>query len=74
MHEGIHLYSLSSIYAAFECIMKMYRILDKNVSDFDNNRLKEEKILKSEKELQYLQTEIKNFINEKMYDKKQILI
>ena len=69
MHEGIHLYSLSSIYAAFECIMKMYRVLDKNVSEFDNNRLKEEKILKSEKELQYLQTEIKNFINEKMYDK-----
>ena len=68
MHEGIHLYSLASIYAAFESIMKMYKILDKNVSEFDNNRLKEEKISKSEKELKYLQEEIKKFINQKMYD------
>ena len=69
MHEGIHLYSLASIYSAFECIMKMYKALDKNVSEFDNNRLKEEKISKSEKELQYLQTEIKKFVNENMYEK-----
>ena len=66
---GQRLYSLSSIYAAFEAIIKMYRKLNKNVSEFDNNRLKEEKVLKSEKELKYLQTEIKKFINEKMYDK-----
>ena len=69
MHEGIHLYSLSSIYAAFECIINMYKILDKNISEFDNNRLKEEKVSKAEKELKYLQTKIKSFINEKMYDK-----
>ena len=69
MHEGIHLYSLASIYSAFECIMKMYKILDKNISDFDNNRLKEEKVSKTEKELKYLQLEIKKFIDEKLYDK-----
>ena len=68
MHEGIHLYSLASIYAAFECMMNIYKILDKNISDFDNNRLKEEKISKTEKELKYLQLEIKKFINEKLYD------
>ena len=68
MHEGIHLYSLSSIYAAFECMIHIYRTLDKNVSDFDNNRLKEEKISKIEKELKYLQLKIKNFINDKLYD------
>ena len=68
MHEGIHLYSLSSIYAAFECMMHIYRALDKNVSDFDNNRLKEEKISKIEKELKYLQLKIKNFINDQLYD------
>ena len=68
MHEGIHLYSLASIYSAFDCIMKIYRILDKNVSDFENNRLKEEKISKSEKELKYLQMEIKKFIDTKMYE------
>ncbi len=69
MHEGIHLYSLASIYAAFECIIKMYKVLDKNLSEFDNNRLKEEKVSKTEKELTYLQTEIKKFVNENMYDK-----
>ena len=68
MHEGIHLYSLASIYSAFTCIIKIYKILDKNISEFDNNRLKEEKISKTEKELTYLQEEIKKFINQKMYD------
>ena len=68
MHEGIHLYSLASIYAAFECMMEIYKVLNKNISDFDNNRLKEEKTLKIEKELKYIQLEIKKFINEKLYD------
>ena len=68
MHEGIHLYSLSSIYAAFECMINIYHILDKNLSDFDNNRLKEEKVSKVEKELSYLQVKIKDFMNDKLYD------
>lgn len=68
MCEGIHLYSLASIYSAFQCILKIYRILGKNVSDFDNNRLKEEKVVKNEKELERLQVEIKNYINKNMYD------
>ena len=49
MCEGIHLYSLSTIYAAFETILKIYKVLGKNVSDFENNRLKEEKIQKTKK-------------------------
>ena len=71
MCEGIHLYSLASIYSAFECIMKMYRVLGNNTSDFENNRLKDEKIVKSERELEKLQTEIKKYINEKMYDEEK---
>lgn len=68
MCEGIHLYSLSSIYSAFESMKQMYNILGKNISGFDNNRLKEEKISKNEKELEYLQLEIKKFIDKNMYD------
>lgn len=68
MCEGIHLYSLSSIYSAFESMKQMYNILGKNISSFDNNRLKEEKINKNEKELEYLQLEIKKFIDKNMYD------
>ena len=69
MYEGIHLYSLASIYSAFECMINIYLVLDKNISDFENNRIKEEKKSKTEKELRYLQLNIKNFINEKLCDK-----
>ena len=44
MNEGIHLYSLASIYSAFDSILNIYKALGKNVSEFENNRLKEEKI------------------------------
>ena len=68
MCEGIHLYSLSSIYAAFECILNIYRTLGNKVSDFENNRLKEEKVFKNQKELEKLQAGIKKYINDNMYD------
>lgn len=71
MCEGVHLYSLASIYSAFECIKNIYRVLGDKVADFENNRLKEEKISKSERELEKLQTEIKKYINEKMYDEEK---
>ena len=71
MNEGIHLYSLASIYAAFACIMKIYRVLGNKASDFENNRLKDEKIVKSERELEKLQTEIKKYINQYMYDEQK---
>ena len=32
--------------------IKIYKALGKNVSDFENNRLKEEKVQKNEKEIQ----------------------
>lgn len=68
MCEGIHMYSLSSIYAAFDSMLKIYKVLGKNVSDFEHNRLKEEKIQKSKVELERLQIEIKKYINDNMYD------
>jgi len=71
MNEGIHLYSLASIYAAFECMIKMYKILGKSVSEFQNNRLKEEKVSKNIKQIEKLQMEIKKYINENMYDEEK---
>ena len=68
MCEGIHLYSFASIYAAFDCMIKMYNVLGNNISEFENNRLKEEKIEKSKKEIEKLQIEIKKYINNNMYD------
>lgn len=68
MCEGIHLYSFASIYAAFDCMLKIYNILGNNISEFENNRLKEEKIEKSKKEIEKLQVEVKKYINNNMYD------
>ena len=68
MCEGIHLYSLASIYAAFDSILKIYRALGKNISEFENNRLKEEKVQKNEKEIEKLQLGIKHYIEENLYD------
>ena len=71
MCEGIHLYSLASIYSAFNAMLEIYNILGKNVSDFENNRLKDEKIEKSKIELEKLQVKIKKYINENMYDEEK---
>ena len=71
MCEGIHLYSLASIYAAFDSILNIYRVLGKNVSEFENNRLKEEKIQRNEREIEKIQVELKKYINENMYDEQK---
>ena len=72
MYEGVHLYSLASIYGAFDAILNMYKVLGKNVSDFEagntGNRLKNEKVAKSSKEIEALQTKLKKYINENLYD------
>ena len=69
MYEGVHLYSLASIYGAFDAILNIYKVLGKNVSDFEGgNRLKNEKVAKSSKEIEELKTKLKKYINENLYD------
>lgn len=68
MNEGTHLYSLASIFSAFDSMIKIYNVLGKNVSDFENNRLKEGKVNKSIDEMSKLQVEIKKYIDENLYD------
>ena len=68
MNEGKHLYSFASIYSAFDCMLRIYDILGNDVSDFEKNRLKEEKIYKSKKEIEKLQVEIKKYVNTNMYE------
>lgn len=68
-YEGVSLYSLASIYGAFDAILNIYKVLGKNVSDFEGgNRLKNEKVAKSSKEIENLQTSIKKYINDNLYD------
>ena len=68
MYEGTHLYSLASIFAAFDAIIKIYKVLGKDLSDFENNRLKEEKVNKNIEEIAKLQVEIKKYIQDNLYD------
>ena len=68
MCEGIHLYSIASIYSAFDSMLKIYDILGEDLSNFENNRLKEEKVNKSKRQLEKLRTELKKYINKNLYD------
>lgn len=52
-------------------MLKIYKALGKNVSDFENNRLKDEKINKNINEITQLQVEIKKYIEENMYDEER---
>ena len=72
MCEGVHLYSLASVYSAFNAMINIYKALGRNVSDFENNRLKDEKIKKSKIEMEELQVKIKKYINENMYDEQKM--
>jgi glycoside hydrolase 15-related protein len=64
-NEGIHTYSLATIFSSFDTMIKIYEIVK---PEFEKNRLKIEKI---EKELQILRkylVEIKNYILKNLYD------
>lgn len=68
MNEGVHLYSIASIFAAFEAMIAIYR----EVKDmFENNRLKLEAINKELLELSNLLVTIKKYVLEEFYDTKQ---
>ena len=66
--KGVHFYSLASIYSAFDKMLAIYRALGKNVSEFENNRLKEEKVSKNEREIEKIQVELKKYIEDNLYD------
>ena len=60
MNEGVHLYSLSSIYAALNAMKKIYKCLN---TKYENNRLKLEQINKNNSKIDNELENIKNYIN-----------
>ena len=67
-NEGIHTYSLATIFSSFDAMIKIYEIVK---PEFEKNRLKIEKI---EKELQILRkylVEIKNYILKNLHENEQ---
>ena len=71
MCEGVHLYSLASIISAFQSMEKIYKVLGKNISNFENNRLKDAKVAKQILELQELELKLKNYIESKLYSEEK---
>ncbi|MBR6504754.1 MAG: hypothetical protein IKT41_03480 [Clostridia bacterium] len=65
MNEGIHLYSLSSIFAAFTAMLKIHEEVEEL---FVENRIKLEQIRKEKLVLEKYLVEIKKYILNNMYD------
>ena len=65
MNEGVHTYSLASIFGAFDAMQKIY---DLQKLEFENNRLKLEQIKKEEEKIQDYLRKIKDYISEEFYD------
>lgn len=67
MYEGIHLYSISSIFSAFDKMIKIYDLLNEE-NIISQNRLKQENVLKQKDELVKILFKIKKFILDNFYD------
>ena len=65
MCEGIHLYSLASIFSAYQCMIKIYNIVN---DEFKNNRLKQEQISKQINKIEKDSVLIKDYILKNLYD------
>lgn len=71
MNEGVHLYSISSIISAFECMKKIYELLDK---DDKGSRLKKEKKNNFLVKLNKYSNLLREYINENLIDKSQMVL
>lgn len=65
MNEGIHLYSLASIYGALKAMLGIYEKIE---PEYTENRLKLEAIQKLKAKIQKNMDEIKKYISANLYD------
>ena len=68
MNEGVHLYSLSAIYAAYRSMIAIYNELSET---FENNRLKQDDIIILKAKYEEKMRDIKKYILENLVDKKK---
>ena len=68
MNEGVHLYSLASIFSAFDAMIYMDEELQKNNN---SNRIKQEIVLNRKLKLEKYKHLIKKYITNNFYDEKQ---
>lgn len=65
MYEGVHLYSMASIYSAFENMINVY---DELKEEFTKNRVKQENVNKEKETLRKWLVTIKEFCLKSFYD------
>lgn len=65
MHEGISIYSLASIFAAYNSMIKIYEELKE---EFTKNRVKQENVNKEKEELLAENVKLREFVLNKFYD------
>lgn len=65
MNEGVHLYSLSSIFAAYTCMIKINEIVEQFYLE---NRIKQENLRKSTEKLEKYRRELKKYMLNQMCD------
>ena len=68
MNEGVHLYSLASIFSAFDAMIYMDEELQKNNN---SNRIKQEIVLNRKLKLEKYKHLIKKYITNNFYDERQ---
>lgn len=68
MCEGIHLYSIASIFSAFDTMIKIYEELKE---EFTKNRVKQENVNKKKEELRKELVKIREYILQNFYDEKK---
>lgn len=72
MNEGVHLYSLSAIYGAFNSMIEIYNELTES---FTNNRLKQDDVILRKARYEGLMRDIKQYIMNNLFDKqKKVLV
>ena len=65
MHEGTSIYSIASIFGAFEAMQKIYDIL---AEELQENRLKQSNILKQHEIIEKQLVQIKDYVLKNFYD------
>lgn len=68
MHEGIHLYSIASIFSAYKSMIKIYEEIEQ---DKDNNRLKQENIIKQKAIIKEQLEIIEQYTINNLYDEER---
>ena len=68
MYEGVHLYSMASIYSAYESMINIYDVLK---DEFTKNRVKQENVNKEKEFLRNEMVQIKDYCLKNFYDEKK---